>query len=175
MMKPLHDIVGDVVASAAEKVGCNVTYLWGDWSYIADTLTRWNASEYTAGLKYPCICLYSPYEERRTMQGGREQSEATLELLIMVNTLKDYTNEERDAVSFENVLRPIYRAFISTLMDDPRIVRNYSGVPAHTYTENYRYGRLGVLMADNRPFADFLDVIEIKNLGLTFKESCNNG
>lgn len=174
-MRPLHDIVGDVVARAAEKVGCNVTYLWGDWSYIADTLTRWNASEYTAGLKYPCICLYSPYEERRTMQGGREQSEATLELLIMVNTLKDYTNEERDAVSFENVLRPIYRAFISSLMDDPRIVRNYSGVPAHTYTENYRYGRLGVLMADNRPFADFLDVIEIRNLSLTFKESCNNG
>lgn len=174
-MRPLHDIVGDVVTRVAEKVGCNVTYLWGDWSYIADTLTRWNASEYTAGLKYPCICLYSPYEERRTMQGGREQSEATLELLIMVNTLKDYTNEERDAVSFENVLRPIYRVFISSLMDDPRIVRNYSGVPAHTYTENYRYGRLGVLMADNRPFADFLDVIEIKNLGLTFKESCNNG
>lgn len=174
-MRPLHDIVGDVVTRVTEKVGCNVTYLWGDWSYIADTLTRWNASEYTAGLKYPCICLYSPYEERRTMQGGREQSEATLELLFMVNTQKDYTNEERDAVSFENVLRPIYRAFISSLMDDPRIVRNYSGVPSHTYTENYRYGRLGVLMADNRPFADFLDVIEIKNLGLTFKESCNNG
>lgn len=175
MITPIHEIIGDVVSATATALDKQVTYLWGDWAYIADILTRWNASAETAALKYPCICLYSPYEERRQKAGGTLQSEATLELLFLVNTVKDYLNEERDSVSFEEVLRPIYAEFMGQIMKDSRIVKNYTGEPSHTYIENYRYGRLGVRASDNRPFADFLDVIEVKNLSLTFKEICTNG
>lgn len=171
-MTPIHEILRDVVARTAEAYGARVSYLYGDWPYIADTLTRWNADASAALQKYPIVCLYSPYEERRQLVGGRMQSEATLELLLLVNTEKNYLNEDRDALSFAQVLRPIYWCFMGQIMKDARIVKNYTGIPAHTYTENYRYGRLGVRAADDRPFADFIDAIEIKNLVLTFKETC---
>lgn len=171
-MTPIHEIIGDVVARTAEAYGGNVSYLFGDWSYIADTLTKWNANASTAALKYPIVCLYSPYEERRRIERGQRLSTATLELLLLVNTEKDYINEDRDAISFAQVLRPIYEVLICELKQDKRIAKNYSGVPEHTYTENYRYGRLGVLGADNKPFGDYIDAIEIKNMSLTFKETC---
>lgn len=171
-MTPIHEIIGDVVAKAAEKYGSNVSYLYGDWPYIADILTRWNADATTLALKYPIVCLYSPYQETRQTVGGRMQSTATLELLILVNTEKNYLNEDRDSISFAQVLRPVYLSFIGAIMQDARVVRNYSGIPQHEYTENYRYGRLGVRSSDDRPFADFIDAIEIRNLSLTFKETC---
>lgn len=167
-MTPIHDIIGDVVKATAKALGRNISYLYGDWDYISNILTRWNGSPETAALKYPIICLYSPYQESRSVESAKERSTANLELLILCNTQKNYLNEERDAITFGEVLRPIYQEFIGQLMKDRRIVRNYSGIPAHTYTENYRYGRLGVLTSENRPFRDFIDAIEISNLSLTF-------
>lgn len=169
-MTPIHDIIGDVVKATAKALGRNISYLYGDWDYISNILTRWNGSPETAALKYPIICLYSPYQESRSVESAKERSTANLELLILCNTQKNYLNEERDAITFGEVLRPIYQEFIGQLMKDRRIVRNYSGMPTHTYTENYRYGRLGVLTSENRPFRDFIDAIEISNLSLTFKD-----
>jgi hypothetical protein len=172
-MTPIHDIIGDVVKATAKALGRNISYLYGDWDYISNILTRWNGSPETAALKYPIICLYSPYQESRSVESAKERSTANLELLILCNTQKNYLNEERDAITFGEVLRPIYQEFIGQLMKDRRIVRNYSGMPTHTYTENYRYGRLGVLTSENRPFRDFIDAIEISNLSLTFIEERN--
>ena len=172
-MTPIHDIIGDVVKATAKALGRNISYLYGDWDYISNILTRWNGSPETAALKYPIICLYSPDQASRSVESAKERSTANLELLILCNTQKNYLNEERDAITFGEVLRPIYQEFIGQLMKDRRIVRNYSGMPTHTYTENYRYGRLGVLTSENRPFRDFIDAIEISNLSLTFIENGN--
>ena len=68
----------------------------------------------------------------------------------MVDTRKEYLNEERERVSFINVLRPVYDAFIKSILSSPDIVNEYNGVIPHLYTENYRYGRKGV-EADGKP------------------------
>ena len=142
----------------------NISYMFGDWDYIAGILTEWAESPKMSKLRFPIICLYSPYTEDRT---GKDRT-TTLELAIMVDTLKDYTNEEREKVSFEGALRPIYDAFIKSIDKSPDLVHKYNNSIPHYYEENYRYGRKGV-EANGKPFRDFIDVIEIKDLRITIK------
>lgn len=170
MTYSVNDIMRDVVASAAEGYGSNITFRFGDWEYVADMLTQWSKSQQTAKLKFPIVVLYSPFEERRSQA---DRTTATLEMAILVNTSKDYSNEQREQQSFVKVLRPIYDALMGAMKAEPRIVKPYNGFPAHTYRENYRYGRYGVVGSGNEPFRDYVDVIEITNLELTFKEICN--
>ena len=156
----------DIVKRVSERYGNHVAYQFGDWEYISNQLVSWGKCPETSPLKYPIICLISPFEEDR-----REEDEhVSLEFIILVNTRKEYTNEDRELVSFEKVLRPVYRLFIDEVGKDARFVSNYRGVVPHTYTENYRYGRVGVLGPDGKPFRDFIDAIEIKNLDLTIKK-----
>ena len=96
-MKSINNIFRDIVSSTSGIYGKNISYMFGDWDYIAGILTEWAESPKMSKLRFPIICLYSPYTEDRT---GRDRT-TTLELAIMVDTLKDYTNEEREKVSFE--------------------------------------------------------------------------
>lgn len=162
----VNRIFADIVKQVSERYGNHVSYLFGDWEYISNQLVCWSKSPKTSRLKFPIICLYSPYEEDRT----GEEAVVSLEFVLLVNTEKDYTNEEREQISFEKVLRPIYRLFIDAIRCDRRFVSDYRGIVPHRYTENYRYGRVGVLGADGKPFRDFIDAIEIKKLELTIKK-----
>lgn len=169
MNTSVNRMFAEIVGRVSDKWGRNVSYLFGDWSYISNQLTVWGKSPKTSPLKFPIICLYSPFTEDR----GAEESRVSLEFILMVNTEKDYTNEDRELISFDRVLRPIYRLFMDEIRGDRRFASDYRGVVPHQYTENYRYGRVGVLGPDGKPFRDFIDAIEIKNLELTIKkEKC---
>lgn len=163
----VNRIFADIVNRVSEGYGGNVSYLFGDWEYMSNQLVAWGKSPDTCRLKFPIICLLSPFTEDRT----EERARVELEFYIIVNTEKDYTNEDRELISFERVLRPIYRLFMEEIGRDGRFVHDYRGVVPHRYTENYRYGRVGVLGADGKPFRDFIDAIEIKNLELTIKKT----
>lgn len=169
MNTSVNRMFAEIVGRVSEKWGKNVSYLFGDWSYVSNQLTVWGKSPKTSPLKFPIICLYSPFTEDR----GAEESRVSLEFILMVNTEKDYTNEDRESISFDKVLRPIYRLFMDEIRGDRRFASDYRGVVPHRYTENYRYGRVGVLGPDGKPFRDFIDAIEIKDLNLTIKkEKC---
>jgi hypothetical protein len=163
-MKSINNIFRDIVSSTSGIYGKNISYMFGDWDYIAGILTEWAESPKMSKLRFPIICLYSPYIEDRT----EKNPTATLELIIMVDTLKDYTNEEREKVSFEGSLRPIYDAFIKSINKSPDLVHEYNDIVPHLYTENYRYGRKGVEYKGS-PFKDFIDAIELKELKITIK------
>lgn len=165
MNTSVNRMFAEIVGRVSEKWGRNVSYLFGDWNYISNQLTVWGKSPKTSPLKFPLICLYSPFTEERDAEDVR----VSLEFIIMVNTEKDYTNEDRELISFDKVLRPIYRLFMDEIRGDRRFVSDYRGVVPHQYTENYRYGRVGVLGPDGKPFRDFIDAIEIRNLDLTVK------
>ena len=165
--KSVNEIFRDLVGRVAERYGKNVSFLFGDWGYISNTLVKWGNDSETSRLKYPIICLLSPYEEDRT----DVNSKVSLEFIIMVNTIKSYDNETRERRSFEEVLRPVYLIFIDEISKEPLFVRSYNGVVLHRYTENYRYGRLGVMAEDGKPFRDFIDAIEIKQMDLTIKKT----
>lgn len=165
MNTSVNRMFAEIVGRVSDKWGRNVSYLFGDWSYISNQLTVWGKSPKTSPLKFPIICLYSPFTEERDAEDAR----VSLEFIIMVNTEKNYSNEDRESISFDKVLRPIYRLFMDEIRGDRRFASDYRGVVPHQYTENYRYGRVGVLGPDGKPFRDFIDAIEIKNLDLTIK------
>lgn len=169
MNTSVNRMFAEIVGRVSDKWGRNVSYLFGDWSYISNQLTVWGKSPKTSPLKFPIICLYSPFTEERDAEDVR----VSLEFIIMVNTEKNYSNEDRESISFDKVLRPIYRLFMDEIRGDRRFASDYRGIVPHQYTENYRYGRVGVLGPDGKPFRDFIDAIEIKNLELTIKkEKC---
>lgn len=169
MSTPVHMIFRDIVGRVADACGMNVSYIFGDWGYICNQLAVWGQTASTARRKYPVVCLYLPYVEDRT---GTE-AKVSLEFLMLVNTLKGRSNDERERESFEAVLRPVYRTFMEEVAKEPRFVHNYDGTVPHLYTENFQYGRLGVLGADGKPFRDFVDAIEIKNMELTIRKERN--
>ena len=168
-MTSVNEVLREIVERVSERYGKHVEFQFGDWDYIANVLQVMSSSVATSALRYPIVCLRSPYTEVRE---GKER-EVSIELLIAVNTLKEYSNEQREQTSFTEVLRPVYDCLMAEIGADKRIKSSYSGTPRHEYTENYRYGRIGVEGGDGNRFRDFIDAIEIKNLVLTLKEiSC---
>ena len=62
-MNVLVDIFRDIVAGVSKDVGYMVNYQFGDWQYMAKTLSAMGKAPVTAGRKYPMIGLYSPFDE----------------------------------------------------------------------------------------------------------------
>lgn len=165
----LTDIFRDIVKKVSDRYGNNISYMFGDWDYISNELIVWGESNATAGLKYPAVFLYSPIEEDRT----EANEKASIELLVVVNTIPDYTNEERSNISFAQCLRPIYEFLIDEIKKCQYFDMAYEKVVPHRYIENYRYGKVGVVGPDGKPFKDYIDGINIKDLQITLKkENC---
>lgn len=169
----ITDLFADIVKRVSERYGSNVSYMFGDWDYISSELTAWSKSPETAKLKYPAVFLYSPFDEDRKKDSF--QCSASLDMLIAVNTLSEYTNEDRSVVSFDKCLRPIYGLLIEELKSDRWLDFGYKNIVEHMYTENYRYGRRGVNGSDGNPFNDRIDGIDIKNLNIKVRNKIRGG
>lgn len=165
----ITELIGDVVKRVSDSLDTNVNYQFGDWDYISHQLMEYSKSEEWEAKKYPVICLFSPFDEVKVNK--RYHCEVKLDFLIAVNTISEYTNEERSEYSFKEVLRPIYNSFIKELKKDIRF-DVYGEIP-HIYSENYRYGSRGVMQSDGKKFNDLIDGIDIKELELKVnKEKC---
>lgn len=142
-----------------------VNFVWGDSSYIREYLLTLKGSSYTAPYRFPLIGLYSPFDENH--QNGVVS--ASVNLILAVNTLTEYTNEQRLDVSFKEVLRPLYDAFFKALENSREFDIPYNGFN-HTYVENFSFGNRGALDVDGQEIDEKIDAIEIKNLNLTLKK-----
>lgn len=166
-MTAVLDILREVVQNASCEFGRNINYLWGDWAYISNKLILMSKNADSAANKYPVICLFSPFTEEKTDK--RFFCKTSVNLLIATNTLSAYDNEQRKMYSFEQILIPVYNAFIKSLLNDKRFYFSGDIVP-HSYSENYGYGSKGVMMSNGKPFNDLIDGIDITNLQLTIKK-----
>jgi hypothetical protein len=137
-----------------------ITYMFGDSKYIKDQLDAY--SKVTNVEKLPLIALFTPVREKR----GQVEiaSEAKVSLLIACSSRQEWSNEERKVYSFENVLRPIYDAFMNALLQCPEIRSNYDGSIPHVYSENYSYGRYGAYTATGEAVSEPIDAINITDL-----------
>lgn len=161
-------IFADIVSAVSVAYEKDVNYQFGDWDYISRVLKEWSSSPTLAKKRYPVICLFSPTDENKKIVNGK--IEIYIDFLIAVDTLPHYSNEKRRVESFEKVLRPIYHLFLSEIQKEKRIDSGYTPTIQHSYTENYRYGRIGVNGPDGQPFADKIDAIDIKKLKITLKK-----
>ena len=141
-----------------------VNFVWGDSAYIREYLLSLKKSSSTAAYRFPVIGLYSPFDERK----NNGVVSASVNLILAVNTLVGYTNEQRMEVSFEKVLRPLYSDFMKALEGAKSFNVPYKGFD-HTYVENFSFGKRGALDVDGKEIDEKIDVIEIKNLDLTLK------
>ena len=141
-----------------------VNFVWGDSAYIREYLLSLKKSSSTAAYRFPVIGLYSPFDERK----NNGVVSASVNLILAVNTLVGYTNEQRMEVSFEGVLRPLYSDLMKALEGSRAFNVPYKGFD-HTYVENFSFGKRGALDVDGKEIDEKIDVIEIKNLDLTLK------
>lgn len=146
-----------------------VNFVWGDSAYIREYLLALKSSSRTAPCRFPLVGLYSPIEER--LENGR--TSALVNLILAINTLPSYTNEQRMDVSFKGVLRPLYDEFIEAMKNSRVFDVPYLGFN-HVYVENFSFGKRGALDVDGKEIDEKIDAIEIKNLDLTLKNvNCN--
>lgn len=143
----------------------DITYIFGDSQYIKDQLDEYSKG---AGVdKLPLIALFTPVKERRGLQDIA--SESKVSMIIACSSRKEWTNEERKQYSFENVLRPIYEAFLASLDADYEVVREYNESRPHTYSENYSYGRYGAYTSNGDEVSEPIDAINISDLQISIK------
>lgn len=154
-----------VIPSLNEGRSVPVNFIWGDSAYIREYLFTLKKSSATAPYRFPLIGLYSPFDE--TVRDGGVS--ASVNLILAVNTLPDYTNEQRLEVSFKGVLRPLYEDFMEAVKRTRMFDVPYSGSFNHTYTENFSFGKRGALDVDGKEVDEKIDAIEIKNLDLNLK------
>ena len=181
MQQPnIIDILGEIVASLSGnttvrmtssidgqmyEVKPDITYMFGDSQYIKDQLDEY--SKVSNVEKLPLVALFTPVKEKRGLADFA--SEAKVSLLIACSSRTEWNNDERKEYSFENVLRPIYDAFMAALKRDTRLWCNYDGSYPHVYSENYSYGKYGAYTASGEAVSEPIDAINISDLAISVK------
>lgn len=144
-----------------------INYIFGNSDYIKEQLDVQSSHSGTEDLKYPFIALMSPFLEKR--DSVKYFSRASLKLIIAWPTTEEYSNEERSIISFQNVLRPIYRRLLECLKEDSRLDFGYDNFVSHDYSENYSYGKYGAVTPSGQTVTQPIDAINISNLIITVK------
>lgn len=147
-----------------------VNFIFGDSAYIREYLLALKSSSSTAPFRFPLVGLYTPIQEN----ANNGSFSASVNLILAVNTLPSYTNEQRIDISFKEVLRPLYNDLMESITNVRLFNVPYSGIFNHTYIENLSFGKRGALDVDGKEIDEKIDAIEIKNLDLTLKNvNCN--
>ena len=155
-----------------EAISCpEINYTFGNARYVKDNLDELSKTPAGNGKKFPLIALFCPFQEKR--DSTDYFSKATVNVLIACSTSKEWSNEERLELSFQNILRPIYNRFLEALKEDGRLDFGYNEVISHNYSENYSYGRYGAHNGTGDAVSEPIDAINITNLELTVtNKSC---
>ena len=124
------EIFSDICKRVSSEVGYDVNYIFGDSTYIREAILTQKKIPQTATKRFPLIGLYTPFVEDKT--DSKVYCKADVNIIIAVNTLKDYTNEQRIEVSFKGLLRPLYDALIKEVGAEKRFDFGYSGHVAHS-------------------------------------------
>lgn len=157
--------MASVGGSTSYEVRPDISYMFGDAQYIKDQLDEY--SKVTNVEKLPLIALFTPIREKRGVVN--HASEAKVNILIACSSRKEWNNDERKEYSFENILRPIYEAFMDALRRCPSVEKNYDGSMPHVYSENYSYGRYGAYTVSGDAVSEPIDAINIRDLEIKIK------
>lgn len=179
MMNPISitKLVADIVRQASsfleievqgKIVTCpHVNYIFGDAGYVKDMLDDY--SKAAGHDKFPLVALFTPVNEQRGVPGCAYK--VRVNMLLACSTTKDYSNEEREEMSFEKILRPIYRRIMYVIGNHGQIEVNYDGSIPHDYSENYSYGRYGAYTGNGEKVSEPIDAINISSLEFKVKHT----
>lgn len=150
----------------SEEISCpEINYTFGSSRYVKDKLDELSKTPAGDEKKFPLIALFCPFQEKRDSSGYF--CKATVNVLIACSTSREWSNEVRLVLSFQNILRPIYKRLLEALKEDGRLDFGYHEVVKHSYSENYSYGRYGAHDGTGDAVSEPIDAINITNLELT--------
>ena len=147
----------------------NLNYIFGNSQYIKDQLDLYSKSSDQSKEKYPLIALFCPVNESR--DNPDYFSKGKVALIIACSTRKDWSNEERRVMSFQNILRPIYNRLLDVLLEDQRFDWDFDDKIKHSYTENYSYGRYGAYAEGGEAVSEPIDAINIRSMEIKVRNS----
>lgn len=168
-MKGIVEVFQDVVCNVSDKYGTSINYIFGSADYLKEQLDTFAQSYDTAFSSFPLIALFTPIEEQRE---GTDTTSASLNMIIAVNSEREWDNGERLERTFRPILRPIYEELLRTLKEDARFDFGYGEEIKHSYSENYSYGRYGAYTPSQQELGCAIDAIDIKNLKVTITQNC---
>lgn len=164
----IGSIVDDVRADYTPPSGYNESapfYMYGHPLEIIQTLSQKDKHSTLKYQKYPLIALFQDFEERK----GASQavnSDVSLNIVIAVNTDKNYRSDQRYTNTFKTILYPLYNLFLEKIA-----ASNHFGVTegniSHTKTDRVYWGKQGLYGNEGNIFNDYLDAIELTNLELS--------
>jgi len=165
-MRPVVDIIGDVVTAMSAKMlitpiadYTSVNYLYGTLEEMGGILAEWTKKPTVNKEQFPLICLVQPFEEDIKNKGY--EVEVPLNVLILTDSKQEYKAADRYTYSFKPILYPLWDLFISRLRNSKEISPEIS---EYKKTDHIDWGKLTPDGKPVTPFSDFLDGIELKNL-----------
>jgi hypothetical protein len=166
----IKDAIGRIVTEVQKQYnGGDETpyYMYGRPQKIAALLSEKSTNADWKYRKYPLIILLQEFTEKR---GGKLESDVNVTVVIVAQADPSNRKENRDDLTFELVLYPIYDLFISELKKSTEF--KFLGVAEHDLTESPFWGTPGQYGNDGNIMNDTLDALFIENLNLKLLKNC---
>lgn len=160
------DVMGEVVALAAELEGININYQFGYITELNQLLINWSKLNEFADQKYPLVWFRQPVTiiRDRPEYYGRV---ADASLFIIYGTDKNLTAKERMEVMFKPKLYPIYRRLMEAMnLVSDKIQMEY--FRPHGLVDRYYWGS-----GQEQEVNDAVDCLEINSLKLIIENNQN--
>ena len=152
------DLTTDGFASTPTAVEIVLNYHHGHPLEIIDLFKQATHSDTVKYEQFPAICLFQDIPEKHST--FTVQREASLNIVILTDTKKDYEANDRYTYTFIPTLIPLYEAFIEELKCSEVQILNEN----YDYFERLYWGKSGLYGNQANIFNDFIDAIEINNL-----------
>jgi len=156
----VKDVISAVVDSMVIEYGL-ITFDHGHPLEVVNTIKQYTESDTMKYSVFPRICLFHDFEEKITFE-----KQVSLNLIIVIDTLPEYTAAQRYENSFDPILTPLYDLFLRKLADSPYIGSTENNYLKHTKIDRLFWGKNGLYGNTGNIFNDYIDAIEINNLEL---------
>lgn len=149
-------------------------YMYGHPLEIINTLAKKDKHDVHKFNKFPLIALFQDFTETMGENQAVPSAVDDLNIIIAVNTLPDYTSENRYDNSFRTILYPLYDLLIKHIVKSKWFINVDPGLVPHNKIDRLYWGRTGLYNNESNVFNDYIDAIEIQNLSLELrlKQNC---
>ena len=114
----LTDVMRECVTKVSQKLTATlqplvpgmtgVHFLHGHYTEIKDRLKQRSASGSQKFNRYPLVCLFHDFPIRRGAANSSLYGEATVQMIILVHTIKDIWTDQRYDQTIKPIVAPIY-------------------------------------------------------------------
>lgn len=143
-----------------------IDYQFGHAIELIQTLSQMDRSPQMKRIKYPLIYLVQDFTEFRGKTAGIYAT-TKLDIIIAHQTDPNYKMPNRMDYVFRPVLYPIYYALLDGLATHGLVNESTQDLMQHGKTDRSYWGKVSVGGNESNKINDYVDAMEISNLGLT--------